>query len=98
MVILFTSVNSDYIERHSFDHLDLTDRDDCLLVIREAMRDADENGLDYHLYDMTTDRPRHCLNRDEFMTDYNDEVLDGGWWCFLLEGITDKDIVETFYK
>jgi len=23
-------------------------------------------------------------NADEFETDYNDEVLDGGWWCKVL--------------
>lgn len=36
---------------------------------------------EFHIYDLSTDSPQSRLpNVADFETDYNDEVLDGGWW------------------
>lgn len=39
---------------------------------------------------------QYIRNADDFQTDYNDEELDGGWWCKTLHVPTDyvKQIIE----
>lgn len=94
MILLFTSVDSENIARHTFDHLDTSKKKDCLEIYKAVREDCSKNGHDYHIYDLVTPRPHFCLSLYEFQEDYNDEDLDGGMWCFVLEALTDKDVVK----
>lgn len=58
-------------------------------------------GLDAKFYNMDTrsfDDPLGqygVLNASDFETDYNDEILDGGWWCqvFIVDAKFVKEVV-----
>lgn len=68
MKLIFYSVdNSCEYERHSFDN---DGYDDVLEKIKKLGDD------EYRIYDLSNQ-----MELFEFMEDYNDEYLDGGWWC-----------------
>ena len=80
-------------ERHDFDCM----ADDAAFKVLWANQDK----LYARFYDMDShygDRgelDQYIRNADDFETDYNDEELDGGWWCKSLHVPTDfvKQIV-----
>lgn len=74
------------LERHSFDYMIGIHNVEILKEITK------EN--DFHLYRIDKDDQRFC-SLLEFIEDYNDEVLDGGWWSISLE-MTEEEINEFF--
>ena len=73
MKIAFYKVcNSKGYERHAFDLY--LDRPDVVMNMLQELQDGE-----YHCYDM--DDKYDVIS---FEDDYNDEVLDGGWWCVVI--------------
>ena len=73
MTLAFYKVdNSKNYERHTFDMW--YDRPQ---VIKEMLSELKDDEL--HCYDMDNN-----VDRSIFEDDYNDEVLDGGWWCVVI--------------
>lgn len=73
MTLAFYKVgNSKGYERHTFDMW--CDRPQ---VIKEMLFELKDDEL--HCYDMDNN-----VDRSIFEDDYNDEVLDGGWWCVVI--------------
>ena len=73
MILAFYKVdNSKNYERHTFDMW--YDRPQ---VIKEMLSELKDD--EFHCYDMDND-----VDRSIFQDDYNDEVLDGGWWCVVI--------------
>jgi hypothetical protein len=73
MTLAFYKVdNSKNYERHTFDVF--YDRPQ---VIKEMLSELSDEEL--HCYDMDNN-----VDRSIFEDDYNDEVLDGGWWCVVI--------------
>lgn len=73
MILAFYKVdNSKKYERHTFDMW--CDRPD---VIKEMLSELRDDEL--HCYDMDNN-----IDRNIFQDDYNDEDLDGGWWCVVI--------------
>ena len=71
MTLAFYKVgNSKNYERHTFDMW--CDRPH---VIKEMLYELNDDEL--RMYDMEYDV-------DSFKEDYNDEVLDSGWWCVVI--------------
>lgn len=71
-LIFYAVDNSLGFHRHTFDGIDDKEK-----IIRKIRALPDEER---HIYALTTDRDARYLNIDEFVEDYNDEILDGGWW------------------
>lgn len=73
MTLAFYKVdNSKNYERHTFDIL--FDRP------QEIKRMLSElNDDEFLCYDMDNN-----IDRSIFQDDYNDEILDGGWWCVVI--------------
>lgn len=86
LVLAFYAVsNGGNFERHSFDSV--TDFDAC-----KALLSLDTSEC--NMYCMDADL--QMLNdRREFETDYNDESLDGGYWCKAMH-LTSDEIKEAF--
>lgn len=73
MILAFYKVdNSKNYERHTFDYL--YDKPE---VIKKMLSELNDDEL--HCYDMDNN-----VDRSIFEDDYNDEVLDGGWWCVVI--------------
>ena len=73
MTLAFYKVgNSKKYERHTFDMW--CDRP---YVIKEMLSELRDDEL--HCYDMDDN-----IDRNIFQDDYNDEELDGGWWCVVI--------------
>ena len=73
MTLAFYKVdNSKNYERHTFDVFYDRPR-----VIKEMLSELSDEEL--HCYDMDNN-----VDRSIFEDDYNDEVLDGGWWCVVI--------------
>ena len=83
--LVFYSVNNslDY-DRHSFDY------DDALCTMSKLLKLNLEECRTYCL----TKECHWCMNLKELEVDYNDEVLDGGWWC--KEIVLFENEIETF--
>lgn len=74
MLLAFYRVgNSQKYDRHTFDNY--YDKPD---VIKEML--AKLNDDEFRIYDMNAPSP----NLPDFVEDYNDEELDGGWWVVAL--------------
>jgi len=71
-LIFYAVDNSLGFDRHTFDGIDDKEK-----IIRKIRALPDEER---HIYALTTDHDARYLNIDEFVEDYNDEILDGGWW------------------
>ena len=73
MILAFYKVdNSKNYERHTFDMW--YDKPD---VIKSMLSELSDEEL--RMYDM-----ENMYEVDFFQDDYNDEVLDGGWWCVVI--------------
>lgn len=73
MTLAFYKVdNSKDYERHTFDKW--FDRPH---VIKEMLSELSDEEL--HCYDM-----ENSIDMSIFQDDYNDEELDGGWWCVVI--------------
>lgn len=88
MVLAFYSVDGNY-GRHSFDGYNTNAKEDCIEIVKKL-----SEGTYVHLYDMGTDSQSTMasFNRNEFVNDYNDEMMDGGYWCISLNAINDEDL------
>ena len=77
-ILVFYAVDNDFDwERHTFDELS----DEQAFEMMWEERGSD----DLHFYDVESrDYGSRILNGDEFEMDYNDELLDGGWWVKVL--------------
>jgi hypothetical protein len=64
--------------RHEFDTI--SDKPEEILEKLRKLPDEE-----WHLYDISSDSFKsRTLNLCEFVEDYNDEELDGGWWCVMI--------------
>lgn len=76
-ILVFWSVGSYEIERHTLD--DVSDEEAFDILWHKRFE------LEAHFYDIEYDGyDRHMLNGSEFEQDYNDEILDGGHWVKVL--------------
>ena len=83
MILAFYAVsNSMDYERHSFDY------DNSDLETYKKLLSLNED--DVRMYSEDTSVQQH-LDLNEFVYDYNDEYLDGGWWCIKLH-LTKEEI------
>lgn len=64
--------NSKDYERHTFDNLY-----DSPQVIKEMLSELRDD--EFRVYDMD-----NSIDRSIFQDEYNDEDLDGGWWCVVI--------------
>jgi len=73
MTLAFYKVdNSKGYERHTFDKWF-----DRPYVIKEMLSELSDEEL--HCYDM-----ENSIDMSIFQDDYNDEELNGGWWCVVI--------------
>ena len=73
MTLAFYKVdNSKKYERHTFDMW--CDRPQ---VIKEMLSELSDDEL--RIYDLD-----NKFDSDYLQDDYNDEILDGGWWCVVI--------------
>lgn len=88
MVLAFYSVDGNY-GRDSFDGYNTNAKEDCIEIVKKL-----SEGTYVRLYDMGTDsrNTRATMSRAEFIEDYNDEMMDGGYWCISLNAINDEDL------
>lgn len=85
MILAFYSVDSSY-DRDIFDLYDATKKDDCLEIYGKLLKE--ENA---RFYDMGDKYDIVALE-----TDYNDELLDGGYWMIVLYAINNDIVNEHF--
>ena len=62
--------NSQEYDRYTFDGMKEG-------AIKEKLSSLSDDEL--RIYDMDNE-----YDMSDFMCDYNDELLDGGWWCIVL--------------
>lgn len=72
MLAFYVVNNSKNYERHTFDMW--YDKPD---VIKKMLSELSDEEL--RMYDMDD-----MDDVDLFQEDYNDEILDGGWWCVVI--------------
>lgn len=74
MTLAFYKVdNSQQYGRHEFDYI----YDDRKAILDKLSKLSD---VELRCYDMST-----LKTADEFVEDYNDEIVDGnGWWCVII--------------
>lgn len=78
MILAFYKVdNSCNYERHTFDNL--YDKPQTILEMLSKLKDDE-----YRAYDTTTATRTRNVDLEDFVEDYNDEELDGGWWCVVI--------------
>lgn len=68
----YKAINSKNYKRHTFDKW--CDRPQ---VIKEMLSELNDDELS--IYDIDSG-----YDMSYFQEDYNDEVLDGGWWCVFI--------------
>lgn len=85
MILAFYSVDSSY-DRDIFNLYDTTKKDDCLEIYGKLLKE--ENA---RFYDMGDKYDIVALE-----TDYNDELLDGGYWMIVLYAINNDIVNEHF--
>lgn len=78
MILAFYKVdNSKQYDRHTFDNI--YDKQEKILEMLRKLGDDE-----WISYDMSTkSSSSKSLNASDFENDYNDEYLDGGWWCII---------------
>lgn len=75
MTLAFYKVdNSKNYERHTFD-------DVCMQPskVRQMLSKLEDEGDEVRYYDLNVKEQVW-----DFQEDYNDEILDGGWWCVVI--------------
>lgn len=99
MILIFTSVGNDAVQRHSFDDYDTSKVEDCLAIYDYIHQNMPE--CDFHCYDLSGNPKSRIMGVYEFEQDYNDEELDGGFWVFALTALDGdtlfKHIMEKYY-
>lgn len=90
MVLVFYPVACGY-GRNSFNVYNTDKKEDCISIYKTL-----QNVDGVRVYDMGTDsrNTRATMSRAEFVEDYNDELMDGGYWCISLNAINDEDLVK----
>ena len=80
MLLAFYKVNNALkYERHTFDYI--YDKPEEIL---EKLRKLPEE--EYKIYDLsTTSTSVMHYTLGDFVEDYNDEILDGGWWSIIIQ-------------
>lgn len=84
MILAFYKVNNSIgLKRHSFDY-----ETDGKKVLETLSQLPDE---EYKLYDMSVYGYGNLPspNAADFEDDYNNEELDGGWWCVVIRNEKD---------
>lgn len=96
-ILAFFRVSNDlYLGREDFENLSDQEAFEKLYEM--------QSELDVRFFDMSTKSYGHprgqygFLNADEFETDYNDEVYDGGWWVrvMILDEIFVNQVILKF--
>lgn len=80
-ILVFWKVGNDLgIERNE---LDLISHEEALKKLWDNQEELDARFYDLESFtgDDAYGLHNHIGNADDFEVDYNDEVLDGGWWC-----------------
>lgn len=78
MMLAFYRVdNSIGYDRQSFDLI--YDKPDEILEKLDMLNDDE-----WRLYDMSYCEDKGIYNALDFQENYNDEILDGGWWCIII--------------
>ena len=78
MTLVFYKVeNSKNYERHTFDSI-YDKRDEILRMLHQLKED------EWRTYDMNRREWKGSPSALDFEEDYNDEFLDGGWWCIAI--------------
>lgn len=78
MTLAFYKVeNSKNFERHTFDNI-YDKREEILRMLNQLKED------EWRAYDMNRREWNGSPNALDFEEDYNDEFLDGGWWCIAI--------------
>lgn len=75
MTLAFYKVdNSKNYERHTFDDI-------CMQPskVRQMLNKLEDKGDEVRYYDLNVKEQVW-----DFQEDYNDEILDGGWWCITI--------------
>ena len=72
--------NSCGFHRHSFD--DIYDKPQEILETLSQLEDDELRIYDTSVYGYGKVQP--APNLADFEDDYNDEILDGGWWCVVI--------------
>ena len=85
MILAFYSVDSSY-DMYIFYLYDTTNKDDCWEIYGKLLKE--ENA---RFYDMGDKYDIVALE-----TDYNDELLDGGYWMIVLYAINNDIVNEHF--
>ena len=70
-IVFFRVDNSKDYDRYTFDDNSEEEVLDKLSLLKEE---------EYRVYDMNT-----FEDAFGFQEDYNDEILDGGWWCYIIK-------------
>lgn len=85
MILAFYPVDSSY-DRNCFDFYDTTKKDDCLNIYGKLLKEGNARFYDVgDKYDIVA-----------LETDYNDELLDGGYWMIVLYAINNDIVNEHF--
>ena len=85
MILAFYPVDSS-CDRNVFNFYDTTKKEDCLEIYGELLK---EEGVRF--YDVDDKYDIVALE-----TDYNDELLDGGYWMIVLYAINNDIVNEHF--
>ena len=85
MILAFYSVDSSY-DRDIFNCYDTTKKEDCLEIYGDLLKEGRVRFYDVgDKYDIVA-----------LETDYNDELLDGGYWMIVLYAINNDIVNEHF--
>lgn len=87
MLLVFYKVDSKF-ERHSFDNLDTTNKDEAKQILKQVLTTED-----HFIYDFNG-KGLYCGNAYDFETDYNDELLDGGYWSIVITSLKENDLLD----
>ena len=79
MKLVFFAVNNSLeLGRHSFD---CVEDDSKVMETLSQLKEGEVRVYDMSHYGYGKEP---SPNAADFETDYNDEILDGGWWCIVL--------------
>lgn len=75
-LVFYKVDNSMDYDRHTFDGLDGNEAYAMLANLPED---------EVHFYELTEGYNTRGPSLSDFIEDYNDEELDGGWWCTIIK-------------
>lgn len=88
MIIAFCKVNNSLkYGRHEFD----TDRPETIIEKLQRLPEDEVKFYDADQYSWQSKTPSLA----DFENDYNDEELDGGWWCIIINDTKQKEKKQT---